>query len=161
MNSPSESTDTVPAAPGGTTLDDATAAAVEATLDHLNENHADTVLFVARHLAPGVVDAEVVRVDRTAAVFGVRDGVEVREVRLVFPAPIEAAHEVQTHFFATLAAARAAASTDEPLTSLEREMQLTASLRTVHGRVAGGGVCRPWSVAGDARRVRRLPVAGW
>ena len=127
------------AASGGPTeLDDATAAAaVEATLDHLNEHHADTVLFVARHLSPGAVDAALVRVDRTAAVFGVRDGVELREVRLVFPAPIEAAHELQAHFFATLASARAAVSADEPLTSLEREMQATASLRTVHGRVAG------------------------
>ena len=127
------------AASGGPTeLDDATAAAaVEATLDHLNEHHADTVLFVARHLSPGAVDAALVRVDRTAAVFGVRDGVELREVRLVFPAPIEAAHELQAHFFATLASARAAVSADEPLTSLEREMQATASLRTVHGRVSG------------------------
>ncbi|MCB1002091.1 MAG: SIP domain-containing protein [Acidimicrobiales bacterium] len=136
MTSASETTDTVTASPHGSALDDATAAAIEATLDHLNDNHADTVLFVARHLAPGVDDAEVVRVDRTAAVFAVRDAGTTSEVRLEFPRPIDAAHEVQGHFFATLAAARAEAPADAALTSLEREMQLTATLRTVHGRVS-------------------------
>jgi NADPH-dependent ferric siderophore reductase len=114
-------------------------AAVDATIDHLNDNHPDTVLLVARHLRPDavdVVDAEIAMVDRLAATFVTRDRSQTsHEVQLLFPAPVVEAHEVQEHLLAALAGARAAADPAEPLTSLEREIQVTASLPTVHGRV--------------------------
>ena len=137
-----------PAAP----FDDATRRALEATIDHLNDNHADTVLFVARHLAPASLDAELARVECTGAVFTVRGTTGPSEVVLAFPTPITEAHEAQGHFFAALAAARAAAA-DQPLTSLEHELQVTAALRTVHGRVA--------AIGRVARGLLQVTVAGF
>jgi NADPH-dependent ferric siderophore reductase len=119
-------------------------AAIDATVDHLNDNHADTVLLLARHLRPDAVDAEIATVDRLAATFVVRDRLQASHaVPLVFPAPVGEAHEVQEHLLAALTEARAAADPAEPLTSLEREMQVTASLTTVHGRVVSIGRLAP------------------
>jgi NADPH-dependent ferric siderophore reductase len=118
-------------------LDEAAAADVEATMAHLNGNHADTVLLVARHLAPRVVDAELVAIDRFEATFVVRcEGSVTAEVSLVFPSTITEAHEAQGHLFEAMRNARAALDPSVPLTSLEHELQVTASLRTVHGRFA-------------------------
>lgn len=119
-------------------LDDTAHADLEATMAHLNGNHADTVLLVARHLAPQAVDAELVRIDRLGATFVVRDASsDASEVTLVFPSPLGDAHEAQTHLFTAMSEARAALDPSVPLTSLEHELQVTASLRTVHGRVEG------------------------
>jgi NADPH-dependent ferric siderophore reductase len=130
MTAPAETLD--PSAP----LDADALAAIEAMLDHVNDNHADTVLLVARHLAPEAADAEIARVDRRATFFAVRttERADV-EVRLDFPAPISEVHEVQQHLLAAVADARAAADPGTQLTSLERELQVTAALTTVHGRV--------------------------
>lgn len=130
-----------PAASGPVELDPATVAAVETVFDHLNEHHPDTVLFVARGLAPGAVEAEVSRADRHGAVFTVRtaDRAPV-DVRLEFPEPADDADAVRGHLFAALAAARAGAGPDVALTSLEREVEETARLTTTHGRV---GSVRP------------------
>jgi NADPH-dependent ferric siderophore reductase len=115
-------------------------AAIDATIDHLNGNHADTVLLLARHLRPDAVDAEISTVDRLAATFVIRDQSPASHaVPLGFPAPVCEAHEVQEHLLAALTEARAAADPSEPLTSLERELQATAALPTVHGRVVSVG----------------------
>jgi NADPH-dependent ferric siderophore reductase len=119
-------------------------AVIDATIDHLNDNHADTVLLVARRLRPDAVAAEIATVDRFAASFVIRDRTQASHaVPLVFPTPIDEPHEVQEHLLAALAAARAAANAVEPLTSLEREMQVTASLPTVHGHVVSVGRLAP------------------
>lgn len=111
-------------------------ASIDATTEHLNSNHADTVLLLARYLHPDAVVAEIGVVTRLAATLLVRSGSHTaHEVPLLFPAEVVESHEVQQHLLATLAAARSAAGTDEPLTSLEQEMQATASLRTVHGTI--------------------------
>ncbi len=120
------------------TFDEAAAAAIEATIDHLNDDHADTVLLVARHLVPGALDAELVRVDRVAATFSIRHGRGAQaDVQLRFPSPAGTAHEAQGHLLAAVGEARAALDASVPLTSLERELRATAALATMHGRVAG------------------------
>lgn len=111
-------------------------AAVDETMEHFNEHHADTVLLVARHLRAGALDARIDRADRRGVTFAIHTRSQhAGEVHLPFPTPVDEAHEVQGHLLAALAAARAAAHSDEPLTSLERELQITRSLTTVHGRV--------------------------
>lgn len=121
---------------GAVPFEPAVQAAIDATIDHLNDNHADTVLLLARHLRPDAVDAKIATVDRLAATFVIRDWLQASHaVPLVFPAPVGEAHEVQEHLLAALAAARSAADPAAPLTTLEREMQATAALPTVHGHV--------------------------
>ncbi len=112
-------------------------ASLDETIEHLNDNHADTVLFVARHLRADVVDAEIGRADRTGVTFAVRTSSQVADrIRLTFPSPVMEAHEVQGQLLAAMAAARAAAAPEEPLTSLEHELQVTRALTTAHGRIA-------------------------
>lgn len=118
------------------TFDAETRTHIEGVRDHLNGNHADTVLLLVRHLEPDAVDAELGVVDPHGAEFAVRSADGARStVRLDFPTPAEGAHDVQAHLLAALAQARAASDPSVPLTSLEAELQVTASLRTVHARV--------------------------
>ena len=110
-------------------FDPVTQAQLDAVIDHLNANHADTVLLVARHLSgEPLYDAELASVDRMAGHFsGMLDGVG-RAVRLDFDAPCETVHDIQSHLMQAVAAARAEATAGEPLTSLEAEMAATARL---------------------------------
>ena len=54
-------------------FDPVTQSRVDGVIDHINANHADTVLLVARHLDPGALDAELSSISRSGAVFEVRD----------------------------------------------------------------------------------------
>jgi NADPH-dependent ferric siderophore reductase len=114
---------------------------IDAVVEHLNGNHADTVLFVARHhpalggLA-NLVDAEIDGIDPAGATFSTRDvSGATAAARLDFAAPLNAAAEVQHGLFALVAAAREAAP-DAPLTSIEAELSVSATLTTTLGRVA-------------------------
>lgn len=122
--------------PGGdlvTALAPDVAAALDLTIEHFNANHADTVLFVARHLGgwPAVVDAEIVAVDSVGAdVDVVVDGRRSRS-RIGFEAAATTVDDVRAQVMATITRARAAAGTAVPLTSVERELATVAGLPTL------------------------------
>lgn len=125
-------------------FDAAAQAVLDDTIEHFNAHHGDTVLLVARHLRADALDAEIAHVDRHGVTFAVRTTSQpADEVQLPFPAPVVETHEVQGHLFAALASARAAAEPGEALTSLERELQATAALTTVHGRIGAVRRLRP------------------
>jgi NADPH-dependent ferric siderophore reductase len=123
-------------------FDDAeAAAAVAETAEHLNEDHADTVLFLARHLArhlagaPAVVDARITRVSPDGVTFELvlDDGVE--EVSLPLDPPAADRFDVYEAVVAAIGGARAAAPGAAPLTSLERDVAATSALRAQPGTV--------------------------
>lgn len=123
-------------------FDEASIVHVDAVVEHLNANHADTVLFIARSVA-GRVDtgswnsAEVTGVDPDGATVTIdRHDRTPHTIRVEFASRAASATDVQGHLFAALAAARAA-NPDAPLTSIEAELAITASLPTTHATVAG------------------------
>ena len=121
----------------GVGFDADTQAQIDVVIDHINDHHGDTVLFVARHLDPRTCDAELSAIEPTGAMFAVRDAAGVSSnLRLDFPVPATDANQVQGHLLGVVTAARAAAGPDEPLTSLEAEYAAGAQLATTHGRVA-------------------------
>lgn len=94
----------------------------EAVFEHLNGNHADTVLFLASHVAGSVlIDAELVGADQTGVDLVVRDDAGDRAIRMPFAEPATSAADLQGQLIGALASARAALP-DGPLTSIEREM---------------------------------------
>jgi NADPH-dependent ferric siderophore reductase len=114
------------------------AAALDLTIEHFNANHADTVLFVARHLGgcAEAVDAEIASVDSTGAeVDVVVDGTPSR-VRLGFETSATTVDEVRAQVMATITRARDAAGPDVPPTSVERELATVATLPTFVTNVA-------------------------
>jgi NADPH-dependent ferric siderophore reductase len=102
---------------------------IEATFDHINDEHPDTVLLVARHL--GAVEATSARL-LTADALGVDISVEEpagpRAIRLELAAPIGSPEELQGQLMVTLADARAAVGDDQPLTSLEQQFAATTTI---------------------------------
>lgn len=108
------------------------AAEIDLTIEHFNANHADTVLFVARHLG-GCIDAddaEIASVDSTGAeVDVVVEGTPSR-VTLGFEAPATTVADVRARMMATITRARAAAGPDVPSTSIERELATVPTLPT-------------------------------
>ncbi|MDW3215797.1 MAG: SIP domain-containing protein [Ilumatobacteraceae bacterium] len=108
------------------------AAALDLTIEHFNANHADTVLFVARHLGgwAAVVDAEIVAVDAAGIDLDVVvDGRRSRS-QIGFEAVATTVDDVRAQVMATITRARAAAGTAVPLTSVERELAAVAGLAT-------------------------------
>jgi len=105
-------------------LDPDVAAGAHKRLQHLNRKHPDTVLFLARHTSgvPDAIDAELVAVDRDGIDVEVREARGSTTARLEFAAPINAAPDLRRQLGGLLDEARAAAP-DEPLTSLEEEIQ--------------------------------------
>ena len=136
-----------------TTIDAATAAELEATVEHLNANHADTVLFVARHLTstPDLVDAEFGAVDSGGVELTVVEGGSARVVRVDFDGVVASAGDVQVQMFGHLAAAREA-DPDGALTSLEREM---AGQGTIPTRVV-----RVTAITDIAPNIRQITIGG-
>lgn len=116
-------------------FDEVAQAQVDFVVDHLNANHADTVLLVARHLVPMADDAELVAVDPAGASFEVRSAGGVARARLGFSARAADVDDAQRQLLAAVGVARTAVGPDVPLTSLEIEMAVTAQLATVHGRI--------------------------
>ena len=114
-----------------TTIDPELVAQAEATIEHFNANHADTVLFVARHLTatPGLVDAEFGDFDPSGLVLNVVDGDGPRVVRVDFESTITSIGDMQVHLRGHLVAARAA-DPDGALTSMEREQARQGSIPT-------------------------------
>jgi NADPH-dependent ferric siderophore reductase len=104
------------------TLDAEEAALVEASLEHVNGHHPDTVLFVARHLwGPHLSAAELLGADPTGIDLAVVERGDRRVARITFESRATTAHEVDAHLYGLLAEARAAAGDDVALTSLEAE----------------------------------------
>ncbi|MCC6438866.1 MAG: SIP domain-containing protein [Acidimicrobiales bacterium] len=123
------------------TFDAAVADQIEALLDQVNASHADTVRFVARHVAQGngfeaaIADAELTGADPGGVALTVVTDAGPTPLRLTFDDPASSPADVQAGLLAVLGAARAAAGSDEPLTSLEREYAAAASLPTRLGRI--------------------------
>jgi NADPH-dependent ferric siderophore reductase len=124
----------------GNPFDGDDAAMVDAVIEHVNGNHADTVAFIAEFhpdLAPAmvVVDAEITSIDRrgtTLAVAG--SGTHRRTLRLDFAAPIGGADQLQVSLLALVDAARQAAP-HVPLTSIEDELTVSEQLDSYCGEV--------------------------
>jgi NADPH-dependent ferric siderophore reductase len=113
---------------------------VDVLREHLNGTHADTVLLVARHLRHDVTAADLAGVDPLGAVFAVRHDGSTEDgatdpVRLDFAMQVSTAYDVRRQLLSAVGAARAAVGDAVPLTSLESELQTTATLPTVHGHL--------------------------
>lgn len=104
-------------------LDSDVATRVQNVLKHLNGKHADTVLFLARHVAGAsdAVEAQLFAVDPDGVDLAVRQALGSSTARLQFTAAINAVPDFQLQLRGLLATARAAAP-DEPLTSLEEQI---------------------------------------
>ncbi|MEM7323202.1 MAG: SIP domain-containing protein [Actinomycetota bacterium] len=111
---------------------------VDLTIEHVNGNHADTVLFIARHhgSVPNATDAEAIDVDSEGLdVRVVVDG-ETTTTRLPFTNPVTTAPEVQGEVLGMISTARQTVGDAEPLTSLEEELATTGNLLTRVTQVA-------------------------
>lgn len=98
------------------------ATAAEGIFEHLNGNHADSVVFLAGHVVGRpVVDAELVAVDAAGADLRVRDDEGHRTIRVEFSGPIYSTADLQGQLIGKLVEAREAAP-DGPLTSIEAEL---------------------------------------
>lgn len=104
-------------------LDDDLAAGARSTLRHLNLQHPDTVVFLARHAAgaPDAVAAELRAVDPHGIDITVRQPSGASTQRLRFSAAISGIADLRGQLQGLLRAARTSAP-DEPLTSLEAEI---------------------------------------
>ena len=151
----------LPTDPDAVQLEPADVLQVEALVDHINANHADTVLLVARHVDPTAVDAEVAMVEPSGVTFDLRDatGRQV-SVRLPFPDRAADADQVQGFLLAAVRAARSAAEPGEPLTSLEAELASTATLTTRHGHVVAVWSLTPYMVEVTLGGFVDLPLHG-
>jgi hypothetical protein len=102
-------------------------------LDHLNQRHPDTVLFLARHLTaePDAVAATLVDVDRALLTLRVetRDG--PRTVTVPLPDPVRSRADLLLRLSEMLRTARAAAP-HTALTSLESAIAATPSASHRH-----------------------------
>ena len=106
------------------------AIAAEGIFEHLNGNHADSVVFLAGHLVGRpVVDAELVAVDAAGADLRVRDDEGDRTIRIDFSGPIDSTADLQGQLIGRLMEAREAAP-DGPLTSIEAEIASQAEIPT-------------------------------
>lgn len=96
-----------------------------ATLEHLNEEHDDTVTFMGRALSgdPDVVSASLTVVDHDGLDFELTLASGERVAwRAQFPNRADTADAAHAEFLNLIIAARQAASVDEPLTSIELEL---------------------------------------
>lgn len=124
---------------GGPGLDATALAELDATIEHFNANHADTVLFVARYGArrDDITDAEWLGVDDHGADLSIRvAGGGAETLRMPFPSIASSADDVRAHVLGTLDQARTAAGESVALTSLEREFATNPTLPTFAAEVA-------------------------
>jgi NADPH-dependent ferric siderophore reductase len=148
----------------------------EMVTTHLNEGHADSVLFLVQVLAgrPSLTDAVALRIDRAGMDFRVGgDGGDAVQ-HLDFPAPVQHADEVQMAAIGLLNAARARAGGDD-LTSFERQLlemetistfvtsvvrteQVTPAVRQI--TLGGGDLVRFSPLAADTFLYVLLPPPG-
>ncbi|MEM1334310.1 MAG: DUF2470 domain-containing protein [Actinomycetota bacterium] len=155
---------------------------LEVVVDHLNDEHRDTMLFVVRHLASRThdLDATTIVDGRLTAI--TENGIggmatdasgEAHEVIWRFEAPPSDIDEVRGHMFTMLAEARGAAGDDVPLTSLEQEFSTDSPIPTHLSSVVAvsdvnphlrqitfGGLDAFESLGGDEFLYVLLPPAG-
>lgn len=108
-------------------------AALDLTIEHFNANHADTVLFVARHAGGALEadDAELVAVDSGGVDLRVViDGTQQRS-RLEFAKEATTTDEVRAEVLATIGVARERVGDAVPLTSIEQEFVRNGQLPTL------------------------------
>ncbi len=119
-----------------TTLTEAALAEIGETIEHLNANHADSVLFVARYGAgcPDAQDAEITVVDAHGVEFALGDA--GGSVRIDFADPIVSRLDLQVQMFSVLATAREQVGDSVGLTSLEVELATNPTLPTFIVEVA-------------------------
>lgn len=114
------------------TLSSSLQRAAEEVVEHYNDHHADTVLFIARELLDRqeATDAEITGIDKQSITFAVhaRDG--VNNIDLSLKEPITALEHVSGNFLQLLQEAREQAGSKVPKTSIETELSHTASLST-------------------------------
>lgn len=112
--------------------------ALEETIEHLNANHADSVLLVARYAA-GCVEAdgaELSGVDREGVDIDVRLGDRRTPVRWIFGETAASVAEVRAQLYAAVSTARSAAGDRMPTTSIERESKQQTLIPTFTTTVA-------------------------
>lgn len=120
----------------GEPLDPAIAQMAATTIERLNTSHGDTVLLIARHAAGELdaFDAEIVAIDRSGIDLAVhRHGPTPTrtQARVAFGEPVDdTAASLSTAFASLMALARERAGEGVPLTSVEREQAVTATLPT-------------------------------
>lgn len=104
---------------------------VHAAFEHYNANHADTVLFIARHLVGGaeLVAAELEGFDDTGITLEVIDADGPRTLHVPYEGEVAGGGDVQMQLYLHLGAARAA-DPDGELTSIERELAEQGSIPT-------------------------------
>ena len=115
------------------------AAAIVETVEHFNEDHGDTVLLVAVHLAghPGPLpgEARIVGVAPSGVTFERTHDGRSHLSRLDLDPPLADPFGVYDAVLAAIGEARASAAEGTPLTSLERELAATSALRAQPGTV--------------------------
>lgn len=118
---------------------DELAAMAAMLLEHVNEQHDDSLLLLARSLGgqPGATSAQAVGLDRHGLDLTVVSGTPAPppasepgvRLRLLFPEPIDDPTGAQTAFFGLLTKARAQVGPG-PLTALEKELARVAAIKT-------------------------------
>jgi NADPH-dependent ferric siderophore reductase len=109
------------------------AAQIAHVLEHLNEQHADSVALLARLAGAreSMVDAELASADRSGLRLAVRhDDGSVRDFGLPFTERPDSLAGVRAELLALLRAARARVGTSVPQTSMERELLESSRLPT-------------------------------
>ncbi|MEM7274237.1 MAG: SIP domain-containing protein [Actinomycetota bacterium] len=108
------------------------AADIRYALEHLEGNHADSIVFIAANgpnPVAGITDATISAVDPDGMTLGVTAAGGTTDHRLPFAEPVADMEQLRGQLMGFLAAARAAAPEAEP-TSIEREIAATSSLET-------------------------------
>ena len=119
-------------------LDNELRADLDETIDHLNANHADSVLLVARYAA-GCVDADdavLSGVDQGGVDFDVLLGDRRVQVRWSFGEVVASAADVRAQLYRAVGTARSAAGDRMPITSIEQERREQALIPTFYTKVA-------------------------
>lgn len=149
---------------------------LDETIDHLNGNHADTVLLIARYVAgcPEADEAELANVDHAGVDLDVGVGGARTLVRWSFPEAIESTDQVYDRLYGTIGIARAAAGDGVALTSIEQETVEQATIPTFYTSVTavsrrtdalielelGGGLEEFHTMGGDQFFYFMLPQPG-
>lgn len=105
---------------------------VDEITDHYNDQHADTVLFIARQYLgyKDADEAQIRRVESDRACFSITSAKGAIEHEILLPVTVTSREQVSENFLNLLRQARQAAGSDVPQTSIEVELKQTASLLT-------------------------------
>lgn len=110
---------------------------VDEIVSHYNDQHSDTIVFIAKHLLrhQEAVDAEIELVTPDTITFNIRTTEGNWKHGRSLDVTINHREQVAENFLGLLRDARARAGQDAPKTSIEKELAYTASLRTYTGTV--------------------------